>query len=86
MSTPSDSTKENASLERGVFSATGQKHTTNITTEKAIATLRATLCLADGQRLHIADDDVFFVTTPFGQIFRFDDLAGLQAHADRSAR
>ena len=86
MSTPSDSTKENASLERGVFSATEQKHTGDITAEKAIATLRAALCLAGGQRLHIADDGVFFVTTPFGQIFRFDDLAGLQSHAKRSAR
>ena len=86
MSTPSDSTKENASLERGVFSATGQKHTADITAEKAIATVRAKLSLAGGQRLHIADDGVYFVTTPFGQVFRFDDLSRLRAHAERSAR
>ena len=79
-------TNESVSLERGIFSVTEQKHTADITAEKAIATLRETLCLAGGQRLHIADDGVHFVTTPFGHIFRFDDIAGLQSHAKRSAR
>lgn len=86
MSTPSDSTKENASLERGVFSATGQKHIADITAEKKLATIRAKLCLAGGQTLHAATDGVFFVVTPWQQITKFKGLAELQAHADRGSR
>ena len=73
-------------LERAAGGATGKKHTTDITAEKTVATIRAKLCLAGGQRLHVADDGAFFVTTPFGQITQFNDLASLQAHADRGAR
>ena len=54
--------------------------------EKALSNTRAKLCLAGGQRLHVAEDGAFFVSTPFGQITRFENLAALQAHADRGAR
>lgn len=64
MSALSDPTKEKASLERGEFSATQQKHMLDITAEKKLANIRAKLCLAGGQALHAATDGVFFVVTP----------------------
>lgn len=54
--------------------------------DKQLATIRARLCLAGGQRLHIANDGIFFVTNPFGHFTRFNNLASLQAHAERGAR
>ena len=78
----SNSRKANAPDQRGVLSATEQKHDLDITLKKTHATIRAKLCLAGGQRLHVADDGVFYVATPFGQVMRFDNLASLQARAD----
>ena len=52
------------------------------TPEKTLATIRAKLFLAGGQSLHIAEGGVFYVSTPFGQVMRFDSLASLQARAD----
>ena len=54
--------------------------------EKELSTIRAKLCLAGGQRLHISTDGGYFVVTPFGQITKFDDLESLAAHADPGAR
>ena len=54
--------------------------------DKQLATIRAQLCLAGGQRLHIANDGIFLVTNPFGYITRFNSFASLQAHAERGAR
>jgi hypothetical protein len=82
-----DSTKEKtpvAGEQGGVFGRDIQQ--ANHSAEKLTATIRAKLCLAGGQRLHIAEDGCYFVTNPFGQITKFDDLASLQAHADRGAR
>ncbi len=76
-------TKENASLERGGFSATGQKHDTDITSEKKLWTIRAKLCLAGGQTLHMATDGAFFVVTPWQQVTKFDDLNALQAYIQK---
>ena len=78
----SRSTQANGPLERAAGSATEQKHHFDHTLEKTLASIRAKLCLAGGQRLHVADDGVFYVATPFGQVMRFDTLASLQARAD----
>lgn len=59
---------------------------TNRSTEKVLSTIRARLCQSGGQRLHVADGGVFFVTNLFGQITQFNDMAALAAHADRGAR
>ena len=56
------------------------------TRDQTLATIRAKLYLAGKQRLHLAADGVYFVSTPFGQVMRFDSLASLQARADRGAR
>ena len=69
--------------QENALSTTDRKHHT---LEKTLATIRAKLSLAGGQRLHVADDGVFYVATPFGQVMRFDSLASLQARADRGAR
>ena len=87
MNAPSTNpTKANGPLERAAGGATGQNHDTNHIAEKQLSTIRARLCLAGGQTLHVAENGAFFVTTPFGQIKKFDTLAALQAHADRCAR
>ena len=86
MSALSDPTKENASLERGEFSATQQKHIADSTAEKKLATIRAKLWLAGGQTLHAVTDGVFFVVTPWQGITKFHGLAELQVHADRGSR
>ena len=86
MSAPSDPTKENASLERGEFSATQQKRNTHSTAEKKLATIRAKLWLAGGQTLQAATDGVFFVVTTWEWITKFNGLAELQVHADRGSR
>ena len=62
------------------------KQQPNCITEKVLSTIRARLCLGGGQRLHIAEDGVYFVSNPFGQLSKFDTLAALQIHADRCAR
>ena len=59
---------------------------TKRSTEKALSTIRAKLCLSGSQTLHIATDGTFFVVNPFGQITKFDSLAALTVHADRGAR
>ena len=79
-------TKANGLLEQAAGGATGQKHDTNHIAEKQLSTIRARLCLAGGQCLHIATDGTFFVVNPFGQITKFDSLAALTVHADRGAR
>ena len=73
---PPEKTKGAAPEELAPFATDRQDHTL----EKRLATIRARLCLAGGQVLHLADDGVFFVTTPFGQITKFNDLAALQAY------
>ncbi len=79
-------TKANGPLERAAGSATGQTHKADHSVEKTIATIRAKLCIAGGQTLHIATDGIFFVVTPWQQITKFDSLPELQAHAERGAR
>jgi hypothetical protein len=87
MNAPStESRNANGLLEQAAGGATGKTHKTNDSVEKTVSTIRARLCHSGGQVLHVATDGVFFVTTPFGQIFRFNDLASLQAHADRGGR
>ena len=68
--------------DQALFTTDGPKHSL----EKTIATIRAKLCHCGGQVLHVATDGSFFVVTPWQQITKFDDLALLQAHADRGAR
>ena len=62
------------------------KQQANCITEKVLSTIRARLCLSGGQRLYVAEDNVYFVSNPFGQLSKFDTLAELQTHADRGAR
>ena len=64
------------------MSATEQQHNLDITLEKTLATIRLKLFLAGKQRLHVAANDVHFVSTPFGQVMRFGSLTLLQAYAD----
>ena len=71
---------------RANFKADTNQLNANCPTEKAISTIRAKLCLAGGQVLHVANDGVYFVTTPFGQIRRFDSFESLQASVDRIAK
>ena len=54
--------------------------TPNTNPEKLISTIRARLCLAGGQTLHVAEGGTFFVTTPFLHVTKFDDLPALQAY------
>lgn len=86
MSGPSsNSTKKKSATpfqENALSTVTGRDYTP----EKTLATIRAKLFLAGGQSLHIANDGVFYVATPFGQVMRFDSLASLQARADRGVR
>ena len=86
MSTPTtNSTKKKSATtyqESALSAVTGPE----CTPEKTLATIRAKLFLAGGQSLHIANDGVFYVATPFGQVMRFDSLASLQARADRGVR
>ena len=83
MSTPlTESRKANAGFGPGVLSATEQQHNLDITLEKTLATLRERLFRAGKQRVHIAEGGVFYVSTPYGQVMRFDSLASLQARAD----
>ena len=82
--------KDQNSLAGGLSRAATKQLKTNDSAnrarEKELSTIRARLCLAGGQTLHLATDGAYFVVTPFGQITKFDDLASLQAHADRGAR
>jgi hypothetical protein len=84
------STKANAGLGPGVLCANTSKHeadhNANRARDKELSNIRAKLCLAGGQCLHIAEGGLFFVSNPFGHIKKFDTLASLQAHADRCAR
>ena len=73
-------TNENAPLERGSFGATRQKLRPNHNAEKALATIRAKLCIAGGQTLHVASDGAYFVVTPWQQIVKFDDFPSLQTY------
>ena len=78
-----NSGQEKAGRQPGNFRADTNQLDTNHIAEKAISTIRAKLCLAGGQVLHVANDGVYFVTTPFGQMRRFDSFESLQASVDR---
>jgi hypothetical protein len=87
MNAPStESRNANGLLEQAAGGATGQQHDTDHNVEKTLATIRAKLWIAGGQTLHVATDGDCFVVTPWQQITKFDDLASLQAYADRGAR
>ena len=75
----SEKTKGAAPEELAPFATDSSKHSA----QKALATIRARLCLAGGQTLHCADDGSYFVVTPCQQITKFDGIASLQVHADR---
>ena len=70
-------------LERANFCADTNQQSAKYIADKATATVRAKLCHAGGQVLHVANDGAFFITTPFGQITRFDSVESLQACVDR---
>ena len=82
--------KDENPLAGGFPSAATNQHyaddSANRAREKVLSTIRARLCQSGGQRLHVAEDGLFFVSNPFGQLSKFDTLAELQAHADRGAR
>ena len=75
-------TKENAAGQSGASTRT-KEHNQNHIADKAIATVRAKLCHAGGQVLHVAEAGAYFVSTPFGQIKRFDSFESLQVCVDR---
>ena len=52
----------------------------NVNPHKVISTIRARLCMAGGQTLHVGEGGVFFVTTPFMHVTRFGDLQALEAY------
>jgi len=84
MSTPSSNSKKAKSaalLKDALSTVTGRDYTP----EKTLATIRERLFRAGKQRVHIAEGGVFYVSTPYGQVMRFDSLASLQARADRGA-
>jgi len=82
MRTQGDPTKENASLERGVFSATEQRHINDITAKKTVATIRAKLCIAGGFVLHcsLKDDGTttYLVVSPWGHTREFVSLGDIE--------
>jgi hypothetical protein len=84
--TAPNSGQEKGPSYRAYFRADTNQLSANSPTEKAISTIRARLCQAGGQVLHVANGGVFFVTTPFGQIKRFDSFESLQASVHRIAK
>lgn len=80
-------TKENAPLERGSFGATGQKHNADHNAEKALATIRAKLCIAGGFLLHrsLKDDGTttYLVVSPWGHTREFVSLSDIETAFSR---
>ena len=70
-------------LERANFCADTNQQSAKYIADKATATVRAKLCHAGGHVLHVAEAGAYFVSTPFGQIKRFDSFESLQVCVDR---